>query len=116
MFSANARYYLKHKKIRIFKEDNNGNTKKYIHSKDTFLNAYVRQLSANEQSSLNAIQDASNIEFVINYREVVVDMFVEFENKTYQIVGIDRFNFLPIEIKCRAYEVNSKTYENIEWS
>lgn len=107
--------------IRIFQEidTNHGTIKKYIHKENTYLKAYVRQLSANEQARADAVQDSSDIEFVINRRKIEIDMFVEFkrfgENRVYQIAGIDEFEFLDGDIKFRAYEVNKRDYKTIEW-
>lgn len=84
--------------------------KAYIHPEGTYLKAYVRQLSAFEKSLLNAEQDASNIEFTINPRDIVQGMIVEFNGKNYQIGAPDNFEFFNTEIKFRAHEVNKRTY------
>ena len=110
---------VKDKKIRIFMEipSEFGITKKYIHPENTYLNAYVRQLSATEQNTSNAIQDGSAIQFVINQRRIKTDMFVEFKDKTYQMGPPDNFEFYRSEVKFIAYEVNPKDdYIAIEWS
>ena len=109
---------VKDKKIRIFKEIQTkpGLIKHYIHPNGTYLNAYVRQLSATEQNQANAIQDGSAIQFVINNREVKTDMYVEFRDKTYQMGPPDNFEFYNTEIKFIAYEVTPKDdYLSIEW-
>jgi len=109
---------IKDKNIRIFWEDVDGDEsiKHYIHPRNSFLKAYVIQLSANEQASADAIQDRSDIEFIVNYREIIVDMYVEFNNKTYRISGIDYYEFYITEVKFRAYEVNVKQYDKVRWA
>lgn len=109
---------IKDKKIRIFSEHSvpGGLVKHYIHARETHLNAYVRQLSANEQYQANAIQDGSAIQFVINKRKIQTDMFVEFHGKTYQMGPPDNFEFYNAEIKFIAYEVTPRQdYVDIEW-
>lgn len=110
---------IKDKRIRIFYEvgSENGTKKVYIHRKNTKLKAYVRQLSASEMSSLNAVQDVSDLQFIINYRKgVQIDMFIEYRGKTYQINAIDNFEFdVGKDIKVRANEVNERPYDEVEW-
>lgn len=108
----------KDKRIRIFKEIHleEGTVKRYIHPEGTILYAYVRQLSATEQNSFNAIQDGSAIEFNINQREIAPDMYVEFKGRVYQMGPADRFEFYNTDIKFIAYEVNQREdYLRIEW-
>ena len=110
---------VKDKKIKIFMEvpSEFGVTKKYIHPEGTSLNAYIRQLSATEQNTANAIQDGSAIEFVINNRKIKTDMHVEFKGKTYQMGPPDNFEFYKTEVKFIAYEVNPRDdYIATEWS
>lgn len=112
----------KNHKIRIFQEIemHNGTIKKYIHKKNTFLKADVRQLSSNEQAVAGAIHDSSDIEFIINRRNISVDMFVEFKRfgveRVYQISGVDNFKFFNTDISFRAYEVNPKNYIEVRWA
>ena len=87
-----------------------------LYKKILDLNAYVRQLSANEQNAANSIRDGSNVQFVINFREIKTDMFVEFKGKTYQIGPADLFEFYKTEVKFIAYEVTPKEYDFVEWS
>ena len=109
--------YIKKQKIRIFQEIDQkpDPIKQYIHAEDTYLKAYARQLTASETASLNAIQDTGYIEFVINKRAVIQDMFIEFKGKTYQISSVDPFDFETPEIKLQAYEVNTKSYIDVRW-
>ena len=111
-------YANKNKRIKIYKEleEANGIIKEYIHLQGTSLKAYVRQLSGNEQNSMDAVQNNVNIEFVINAREVGIDMFVEFKSKVYAIDGDDNFEFDGTEMKLRGYPVTPKTYVETRWS
>ncbi len=104
--------------IRIFFEDTvDGETvKHYIHDTDTYLKAYVRQLSATEQTLGGGVQDQSVVRFVINHRDVEVDMFVEFKGRTYQITGVDRFEFRLTDIVFDATGVATKTYDSVIWA
>jgi head-tail adaptor len=111
-------YPNKTKQIKIYKEveESSGIIKKYIHAQGTSLKAYVRQLSGNEQNSLDAVQNNTNIEFVINAREVAVDMFVEFKSKVYAIDGDDNLEFDGTEIHLRGYPVTPKTYVEVRYT
>lgn len=102
---------IKDKHIKIFYEAQRGQIKRYIHPPDEHLKAYVRQLAAYEQHMDDAIQDGSEIEFVINPRRVSVDMYIEFLNETYQITSVDRYEFYANnELKIRARRVSPKEY------
>ena len=113
---------IKNHNIRIFQEieTEEGTIKKYIHPEGTYLKAYVRQLSANEQNVADALHNSSEIEFVVNHRKLGLDMFVEFKRfgikKTYQISGVDEFQFFKSDISFRAYEVNEREYTLVEWT
>ncbi|MFA5433661.1 MAG: phage head closure protein [Candidatus Paceibacterota bacterium] len=111
------KYPIKDKQIKLFREITSivtGNqdrlTKAYEHPEGTHLWAYVRQLSANERLQMNAEQDQSDIEFVINKRPLVAGMLIEFKDKTYQIGAPDSFEFYNTELKFRASEVSPRTY------
>ena len=109
---------IKDKNIRIFREkySEDGIVKKYIHPKDTYLKAHIRQVSANEAASNDAIQDVSDIQFTINYREVEIDMLIEFKDKIYQITSVDRYEFYKKDLKIIATEINQREYNGYEWS
>lgn len=109
---------IKDKSIRIFREDQTqeGIIKIYIHPENTFLKAYVRQLSTSELLAFNAVLDGSAIEFTINFREISPTMFVEFRGKTYQIGPADRFEFYDRELKFIGYEITPRDdYIKIEY-
>lgn len=109
---SSYKYRIKDKKIKIYfeQETEAGTIKHYIHPENVSLNAYVRQLSASEQNAANALQDRSDIEFVINKREIKPDMFVEFKGKTYQMSSPDNYMFYETEVKFRAFEISNKHY------
>ena len=106
----------KTKCIKIFYErqiKNNGKTypiKHYIHPQNTKLFAYVRNLSSNEISTNTAVYDTSTIQIVMNYRKLNNDMFIEFKNNTYQLIGDpDEFDFQNTEIKLLCKKTVTKT-------
>jgi len=106
---------IKDKRIKIYYEVQRGQLKRYIHPPSEYLKAYVRQLSAYEQNMDDAIQDGSEIEFVINPRQVSVDMYIEFLGDTYQITSVDRYEFYTNnELKIRARKVSPKEYVAID--
>lgn len=111
-------YPLKPVKIFIFIEETGtlGILKKYITPMNLGIKAYVRQLSANEQMASDAVKNASVFEFVIMKRDVEIDMYIEFNGKTYQIIGVDFMEFYKAEIKLRANLVNEKEYSKVVWS
>src|SRR5690554_2498510 len=106
----------KFRDIKIYRELKEGKIKEYIHPEGTTIKAHVRQLSANEMATANAFQDASDVQFTIHKRNIDVGMFVEFNNQTYQITGVDFREFLKTDITFRATHVNKKTYEEIRWN
>jgi len=112
----------KDKNIRIFYEleTETGTVRVYIHPSGTVIKAYVRQLSANERATADAVQDSSDIEFTINKRNIKTDMYVDFydgfEWYTYQIGPKDNYEFYDTEVKFRAHQVNSKTYIETRWT
>jgi head-tail adaptor len=106
----------KTKCIRIFydrKSKINGVTypiKHYVHPQNTKLYAQVRNLSQSEVASNSAVYDSSTIQVIMNYRKLNNDMFIEFRNKTYQLIGDpDEFDFQDTEIKLFCKRVVPKT-------
>lgn len=108
---------VKDKKIRIFRdyEQNSEAVKDYVHAKDTKLNAFIRQLSANEKVTNGATTEENLIEVIINARPIKSDMLIEWRDKTYQIMAVDRFDFSNTEIKIVAREVSTKAYDLVLW-
>lgn len=90
--------------------------KHYIHPQNTKLYAYVRNLSQNEINSNSAVYDTSSIQVIMNYRQLNNDMFIEFRNKTYQLIGDpDEFDFKETEIKLLCKRVVEKDYDIVEY-
>lgn len=107
---AQYKYFIKDKRIKIYQETGSGNgvERHYIHPKDTFIKAYIRQLSSQERYINQAELDGSEMEVVINQRDVHPEMYIEFEGKHYQIGPLDRFEFYNTEVKFRAREVTPR--------
>lgn len=112
----------KDKLVKIFREEANGTVKRYIHPLNVTLKAHIRQLSASEAVSINAIQDASVFQIVVNNRKIEIDMYVEWPSKniTFQIVGVDLYEFsTKDDIKLTCKLVNKKQYASTmhtDWS
>ena len=116
------KYPIKDKQIKLFREITSivtGNqdrlTKAYEHPEGMHTpypgqGAYKTILSLPERLQMNAEQDQSDIEFVINKRPLVAGMLIEFKDKTYQIGAPDSFEFYNTELKFRASEVSPRTY------
>ena len=105
------KYLIKDKNIKIYSEtqSNSGILRKYIHPAHSYIKAYIRQLSNQERYVNGAEVDGSEIEVVINKRDVEPDMYIEFKNKHYQIGPLDNFLFYNTEVKFRAKEVTPRT-------
>lgn len=123
--------YNKDKSIKIFyletKRTEEGHTitiKKYIHPLNSYLKAYIRDLSQKERVSNLQIEDDSTALAIINRREVNNTMFLEYKRRnmkplTYNITGVDYYDDSTSEIKLFLSLVeNQITYdeeEGIEW-
>lgn len=107
---SNFKYHIKDKEIKIYSETKNsrGIIREYIHPEHSTIKAYIRQLS-NQERYINAAEvDGSEIEVVINKRDVAPDMNIEFKDKHYQIGPLDNFLFYNTEVKFRAKEVTPR--------
>jgi head-tail adaptor len=115
------KYFIKDKQIKIYRETDSGKgvERQYIHPKDSFIKAYIRQLSSQERYLNSAEVDGSEIEIVINQRDVHPDMYIVFKDKHYQIGPLDRFEFYNTEVKFRAREVTPRKPQGVtdqEWN
>lgn len=104
------KYPQKDRQIRIFRihskrwanESEQSIIKEYMHPKDTFLRAYIRQLSAGEMATEALKKQSDDFEAVINYRpEITTDCYIEFQGDTYRVTGVDGFDLKNIELKLR---------------
>ena len=110
---AQAKYPHKNKKIQIFyeKETADGNVEKvFIHKAESKIWAAVRTATLTERHDLDAEQDGTIYDVVINYREgVKQDMFVIYKDKTHQIITpIDDYDGSSIEMKFKMKEINPR--------
>ncbi len=112
------RKYQKPEFIRIFKEinDSDGLIKQYIHPSNQQLRAHVRALSSKEQATLGGSHDYLLVEFVINYRDIKHDMFIEFKGDVYNIDSTDPYDFKKVELKILAFKSIPKEYKETRWS
>ena len=116
------RYPNKPHRIKIYYEEEIGEDyiKQYIIPEGKYIRAYARQLSASEQASADGVQDSSFYEFVINKRDIKVDMFIEFNRgygeQTFQIKAVDFMEFFKGEIALRAEESPPKEYIETRWA
>ena len=108
----------KYIKIYYIQETINGKIKHYLHPKNEYLYAAVRQLSFYERSSQNALLDGADVEFIINRRKVKPDMYIEFNDDTYKISAIDNYDFQSDEMRLLAQEVETIKFDKVigdEW-
>lgn len=116
---------IKDKKIKIFirvdEQLPNGETitkKVYLQKKDSYIKAYIRSLSAKERLSSNTTQPSNEVEITINYRrslEKRQDAYVEYEDWTYAVTGIDNLDFRRTEMKLTGKSVEPPSFDSIEY-
>lgn len=104
-----AKFKNKDSKIKIYELISNADgteSKKYLFNSNKMW-ARIRMLSSQERHDLNAEQDGTIYNVVINYREgVEQDMFVEFKGKNFQIITPpDNYDGTSIELKFNIKEV-----------
>ena len=89
--------------------------KTYIHSeKSGGLWCYVRELSENERFSAKSVQLEETTQFKVVYNpKIVNELYLEFGNKTYSIVAIDKFEFNKTDIVIRANEMLAPTFDEV---
>jgi hypothetical protein len=112
------RRYEKKEFVRIFREinDSDGLIKQYIHPENQKIRAHVRSLSSKEHATLGGLQDYLLVEFVINWREIKVDMFVEFAGDLFNVYSIDPYDFKKIELKFIGAKTVPKEYKETRWT
>ena len=92
--------------------------KVYHHKKDSYLKAYIRSLSTKERITSNQIQPSDEIEVVINYHKALEkrqDAFIEYQDRTYAITGIDILDFKYCELKMTARSIEPPHFDSIEY-
>lgn len=91
--------------------------KTYIHSEQSGgLWCYVRELSENERFSAKAVQVEETTQFKVVYNpKIVNELYLEFGNKTYSIVAIDKFEFNKTDIVIRANEMLAPTFDEVRY-
>lgn len=107
--------------IRVDEQLPNGETitkKVYLQKKDSYIKAYIRSLSAKERLSSNTTQPSNEVEITINYRrslEKRQDAYVEYEDWTYAVTGIDNLDFRRTEMKLTGKSVEPPCFDSIEY-
>ena len=89
--------------------------KTYIHSKESGgLWCYVRELSENERFSAKSVQVEETTQFKVVFNEKINNkLYLEFGDKTYDIVSIDKFEFNKTDIVIRANEVLAPEFDEV---
>lgn len=113
----------KDKKVRFFRLETKiiDNFEKivkiYIHSRESGgLWCYVRELSENERFSARAVQVEETTQFKVTYNpKITSNLFIEYKEKTYDIVSIDKFEFNKTDIVIRGNETLAPVYDEVEY-
>ena len=113
----------KDKKVRFFRietkivDDYEKVIKTYIHSRESGgLWCYVRELSENERFSAKSVQVEETTQFKVVYNpKINNELFLEFKNKTYDIVSIDKYEFNNTDIVIRANETLAPSFDEVEY-
>ena len=113
----------KDKKVRFFRietkivDDYEKVVKTYIHSRESGgLWCYVRELSENERFSAKSVQVEETTQFKVVYNpKINNELFLEFNDKTYDIVSIDKYEFNKTDIVIRANETLAPDYDEVEY-
>ena len=113
------RYPIKDKKLKVFEiittEDLDGYTiekKKYL--TNFFINAYVIHSTSPEIMENGRTTFQNYITATINKRDITAAMFIEYNNKTYQIQSVDKFEDYDAELTIRAKQVTNYDLEVYE--
>lgn len=91
--------------------------KTYIHSKESGgLWCFVRELSENERFSARAVQVEETTQFKVVYNpKIVNELFLEFNEKTYDIVSIDGKEHNKTDLVIRANEILAPSFDEVEY-
>ena len=91
--------------------------KQYIHREESGgLWAYVRHLSQREQHRARQVQSSETVQFVFAYSpKITLNLYLEFEGKTYKIVAIDYFESNKTDLEIKAEEVSVPAFDEVEF-
>ena len=91
--------------------------KTYIHSKESGgLWCFVRELSENERFSAKSVQVEETTQFKVVYNpKIVNELYLEFKDKTYDIVSIDGKEHNKSDLVIRANEILAPSFDEVEY-
>ena len=91
--------------------------KTYIHSQESHgFWAYVRELSENERFSAKAVQVEETTQFKVVYNPKIKDkLYIEYGNKTYDIVSVDRNEFNKTDLVINGNEILAPVFDEVEY-
>lgn len=91
--------------------------KTYIHSKESGgLWCFVRELSENERFSAKSVQVEETTQFKVVYNpKIVNELYLEFKDKTYDIVSIDGKEHNKSDLVIRANEILAPSFDEVRY-
>ena len=91
--------------------------KTYIHSKESGgLWCFVRELSENERFSAKSVQVEETTQFKVVYNpKIVNELYLEFKDKTYDIVSIDGKEHNMSDLVIRANEILAPSFDEVRY-
>ena len=91
--------------------------KTYIHSKESGgLWCFVRELSENERFSAKSVQVEETTQFKVVFNpKIVNELYLEFKDKTYDIVSIDGKEHNKSDLVIRANEILAPSYDEVRY-
>ena len=91
--------------------------KTYIHSKESGgLWCFVRELSENERFSAKSVQVEETTQFKVVFNpKIVNELYLEFKDKTYDIVSIDGKEHNKTDLVIRANEILAPSYDEVQY-
>ena len=89
--------------------------KTYIHSKESGgLWCFVRELSENERFSAKSVQVEETTQFKVVFNpKIVNELYLEFKDKTYDIVSIDGKEHNKSDLVIRANEILAPSFDEV---
>lgn len=91
--------------------------KTYIHSKESGgLWCFVRELSENERFSAKSVQVEETTQFKVVFNpKIVNELYLEFKDKTYDIVSIDGKEHNKSDLVIRANEILAPSFDEVRY-